>query len=95
MDKKNYLITLMEDTEGEGLEATYKCVVIDSLEKAREVQKKVLYDRLNYWMDKWGCSEDGCTLEEIFDISEWENEIFVETDNGDTFSCELEEVDVL
>nr|DAP37124.1 MAG TPA: hypothetical protein [Ackermannviridae sp.] len=94
MDKKNYLITLMEDTEGEGLEATYKGVVIDSLEKAREAQKKVLYDRLNYWMDKWGYTDD-YTLEEIFDISEWENEIFVETDNGDMFTCEIEEVEVL
>ena len=93
MGKKNHLITLMEDTEGEGLEATYKCVVIDSLEKAREAQKKVLYDRLHYWMEMWGYNEEGCPLEEIFEVAKGLNKISAWTENGDEFLCYVEVVD--
>lgn len=71
MDNKFYLITLTENVKYNDIVTarTHKGVVIGDYRKACELQKKALYDRLHYWMEMWGYNEEGCPLEEIFEVA--------------------------
>lgn len=94
MDKKIYLITLTESVKYNDPVTKHKGVVIGDYRKACALQEKYLYDRLSYWLEKWGYNEeDYHPLEEIFDITKGLNNIFVRTENGDEFLCYVEVVD--
>lgn len=54
MEKKIYLITLVEIIACEDPIITHHGVVIGDETKARKHQKKTIYDCLNKWMDEWG-----------------------------------------
>ena len=94
MDKNIYLITLTENVKYNDIVTArkHKGVVIGDYRKACELQKKNLYDRLHYWMDKWGYTDD-YTLEEIFEVAKGLNKISAWTENGDEFLCYVEVVD--
>ena len=95
MDKKFYLITLTENVKYNDIVTgrTHKGVVIGDDRKACELQKKNLYDRLHYWMEMWGYNEEGCPLEEIFEVAKGLNKISAWTENGDEFCCYVEAID--
>lgn len=44
-------------------------------------------------MEMWGYNEEGCPLEEIFEVAKGLNKISAWTENGDEFLCYVEVVD--
>ena len=93
MDKKIYLVTIIENIGDNETAVYHEGIVIGDEEKAIAVQKKAFYDRLHYWMEMWGYNEEGCPLEEIFEVAKGLNKISAWTENGDEFLCYVEVVD--
>lgn len=94
MEKKIYLITLVEIIACEDPIVTHHGVVIGDETKARKCQRKTICDCLNKWMDEWGYN-DGGLLEDAFNITYEGDRIKIETKAGDLIYCDIEVVEEL
>lgn len=94
MDKKIYLITLVEIIAFEDPIITHHGVVIGDETKARKMQRKTICDCINKWMDEWGWT-DGGLLEDAFILTKEGSRIKVETEVGDLIYCDVEAVEEL
>lgn len=92
MDKKIYLITIIENIGDNETAVYHEGIVIGDEEKAIAVQKKAFYDSLSYWMRVGGYDDDGYTLEEIFEVYHSLNKLVALSKNREEICCEIEEV---
>ena len=86
MDKKIYLITIIENIGDNETAVTHEGVVIGDEAKAAEAQKKAFDDCLSFWMTEW--EED--TLEDVFEIYKRKNKLIAISKNEFEIDCKIE-----
>ena len=91
MDKKIYLITIIENIGDNETAVTHKGFVMGDVEKAIAAQKKAFYDCLSFWMTEWDYKGER-PLEEVFEIIEKEDCLVALAHDCDEIYCDIEVV---